>query len=300
MATKKKSTSRVVAAKKKATRKKPVSRKVVTRRKKATKRPQARIKSVAKKKATKRISTKRTARRGKRVRAAVSRVTKRVKAVRAKAKPKHARAAKKTKRLRSVTRRAKKTRDTVLLETLCGSVPRARMLRLFLREPAVSFDFKEVAMMIGVPLPRVRREATILADMGILSLTSRGGKRRAKVVPTFPFMEELQRITMGSFPIAREELLKAVKSAGRVTLVVVGGVFLNDEKGRVDLLVVADKYSEKRLARAVKKVEQSLAVELRWAGMDTKDFQYRWKMFDRFVRDIFARPHERVLQKIKL
>lgn len=202
---------------------------------------------------------------------------------------------------RSSSRRTRtKKDDTVLMDTLLNSTARARMLRLIFREPTVSFPHKEIAQTCGVALPKVRREAKALAEMGIVTNRSSGGKMRVKVNTAFPFVEELKRMATASFPIGRESLVKMLSPAGAVKLIIVAGTLMNDPKGRVDLLVVADRYSEKRLARVVKKVEQAAAAELRWAGMPTKEFKYRWKMFDRFLRDTVSGPHEKLVEKVKI
>lgn len=195
--------------------------------------------------------------------------------------------------------RAKKD-DTVLMDMLLGSAARARILRLIFREPTVSFAHKEIAKMTGVALPKVRREAKALAEMDIVTNRSSGGQMRVKVNTAFPFVEELKRMATASFPVGRDSLVKMLKPAGNVKLIIVAGTLMNDPKGRVDLLVVADRYSEKRLARAVKKVEQAAAAELRWAGMPTKEFTYRWKMFDRFLHDMVSGPHEKLVEKVKV
>ena len=173
------------------------------------------------------------------------------------------------------------------------------MLRLFFRNPLIAHELKEVSSLIGMPLPKVRREAKLLKEIGVITLISRRGKSHVQVSTTFPFIAEVQRVVTGSFPIGRDELLKLVKPAGKLKLVVVSGLFLNEPKARVDLLVVADRYSEKRLEKAIKKVEQVVASEVRWAGMDVKEFKYRYKMYDRFVRDIVSHAHERILEQVK-
>ena len=185
------------------------------------------------------------------------------------------------------------------MDMLLGSPARARILRLLFREPGVSLAHKDVAQATGVSLPKVRREAKLLSEIGIITNKSSGGKTRMKVATTFPFIEELKHMVVASFPIGRETLVKMLKPAGSLRLVIAAGTLMNDPKARVDLLVVADRYSEKGLERAVKKVEQAAAAELRWAGMPTKEFQYRWKMFDRFVRDVVNGPHEKVVDRVK-
>jgi len=198
--------------------------------------------------------------------------------------------------------RSKKTsqplkNDEPLLELLTGSAIRARMLRLLLREPQLLFTLHDVAERLHVPLFAVRQEARRFESLGLI--TMRGGKRLA-VNPTFPFLSELRTLSVRPFPASRQWLIRTLSSAGKLQLVIVSGVFLEGSQARVDIFVVASRYSEKRLENAAKKIESAVGAELRWAGMETKEFNYRWRMFDRFLRDIFTQPHERVLEKIKI
>ena len=194
--------------------------------------------------------------------------------------------------------RSQKTKDTPLLEGLTGSPARARLLRVLLREPQVSFRTADVSERIGIPTAALKKELRLLESLGIVQL--KGGVKRAQVLVSFPFAGELRMLAAQSFPISRAQLTKILSRVGKLRLVVVSGIFLNVERTRVDLFVVAQRYSEKRMEAAVRRLEETIGAELRWAGMETKEFLYRWNMFDRFVRDILTQPHEKVFEKIKL
>lgn len=191
----------------------------------------------------------------------------------------------------------KKGTEQPLLELLTGSPVRARLLRLLLREPQLIVRMQDAAERIQEALPAVRREAAALEALGLLHV--RGGSRLA-VSQAFPFFSELRGLAVRSFPISRQELVKILSRCGGLQLAVLSGVFLNTQEERVDVFVVASRYSEKRLASAIKKLEAMVGTELRWAGMETKEFNYRWKMFDRFLRDVFTQPHEKLVERIKL
>lgn len=192
-----------------------------------------------------------------------------------------------------------KEKDTSFLEALTNSPPRARLLRFLLREPQLTWALRDVAERIQEPVPAVRREAALLSRIGLVEF--RGAqKHRLVVVSTFPLLSELRALAVKPFPLSRSELVKILSRAGSLQLVVASGVFLNAPDARVDLLVVATRFSEKRMESAMRKVEAIVGAELRWAGMESKEFQYRWKMFDRFLRDIFTQPHEKIVERIKL
>lgn len=199
---------------------------------------------------------------------------------------------------RSVRKKAKAP-DTAFLEALTGSPARARLLRFFLREPQLYRTLREVAERTGLAQRAVRREAALFAEIGILRVSGSRGARM-QVNPSFPFLTELRTLAVRPFPIARSELIRLLSSVGTIKLVLVSGVFLVAERATTDLFIVADRFSEKRMERAVRHIEAAVGAELRWAGMETKEFLYRWKMFDRFVRDVLTQPHERVVEKIRV
>ena len=197
-----------------------------------------------------------------------------------------------------ITVRMAASREAPLLETLTGSPARARLLRLLLREPQLAFAVRDAAERIGMPPPLIRREAETLEKLGLLQ----GGKRghRLRVAATFPFAAELRTLAIQSFPISRQELVRILARAGKLRLVLASGVFLNLPRTRVDLFVVANRLSERKLEAAVRRIEQIVGAEIRWAGMDTREFSYRFRMFDRFVRDILTETGERVVENVKL
>lgn len=273
----------------------------------AKRKARKRVKKIKKKKAKKRSkNVKKGAKKGAKkrsVKRSLKRTVKRASKKRKAMKKKQRRAvvrkktALKRKKSKSVRAASVVKSDEPLLELLTGSAIRARMLRLLLREPQLLYSLHDAVERLHVPLPMVRQEARRLEALGLITI--RSGKRLA-VNPTFPFLSELRTLSIRPFPVSRQWLVRTLSSAGKLQLVIVSGIFLEASQARVDLFVVASRYSERRLDNAVKKIEAAVGVELRWAGMETKEFNYRWRMFDRFLRDIFTQPHERVLERIKI
>jgi hypothetical protein len=46
-------------------------------------------------------------------------------------------------------------------------------------------------------------------------------------------------------------------------------------------------------------MESEVGKEIEYAAMNTKEFDYRFHMFDRFVRDILEKPNEKLLNRIR-
>ena len=81
-------------------------------------------------------------------------------------------------------------------------------------------------------------------------------------------------------------------------MALISRVLLNSELGRVDLFLVGDDFRERRLQKFLAELESEVGKEIQYAFMETKEFEYRYQMFDRFVRDIFEKPHEKLINKL--
>lgn len=119
------------------------------------------------------------------------------------------------------------------------------------------------------------------------------------VNPNFDFYPELQILVLKSSPTSKEKMLKRLMKVGRIKMALISGVFLNCENYRVDLFVVGDDISQRKLANFLADMEAEVGKEIEYAAMETKEFDYRFHMFDRFVRDILEKPHEKLLNKLR-
>ena len=105
----------------------------------------------------------------------------------------------------------------------------------------------------------------------------------------------------GSAPIGRDVLLKKFKTLGsKLKLVVLSGIFLYSPSSRLDVVVVGDSISRTKLENILSNIESSIGKELKYALFSTEEFQYRMSMFDHFLREIFDKPHEKLLDKLNV
>ena len=95
-------------------------------------------------------------------------------------------------------------------------------------------------------------------------------------------------------------MLVRIRALGRVKLAVLSGIFMDENSGarRVDLLIVGDAISERKIKNFIKSLEAESGTEISYALLDTEEFIYRHKMFDKFVHDILEKPHEKIINKI--
>ena len=197
-----------------------------------------------------------------------------------------------------------------ILEKLFESVPKVRLLRLFMHNPDEYLTVPDIVRRAQVRSFSVRRELNKLALAGIVKgkniKIAVPGKRKAlykktkvfQVNKDFPLLSELRDLVVKSSVASRKRLLSQVKSLGRVRLAVLSGVFVNSENARTDLLLVGDDIRKGRLESFLARTESELGKSIQHTLMDTEEFRYRLGMYDRFLRDILEYPHEKLINRL--
>ena len=129
-----------------------------------------------------------------------------------------------------------------------------------------------------------------------------GSKFRYVLNPDFEFFEELRSLILKSSPSEKDRMIKKISGLGRIRLAVISGIFLGegiDTGGSVtDLLVVGEDINRERLRSFLRGLEAEIGREVRFSLMDKEEFEYRYGMFDRFVRVLLEGPHEKIINKI--
>ena len=192
-----------------------------------------------------------------------------------------------------------------ILERLFESVPKVRVLRLFMRNPDNPFAFHEIVKRSQIRSKRVRTEVRKLLKLNIIEskkVRQPERKRRIEVFstnPEFYFFTELQELINKGSTASRKKLLRQIKSLGSVKLAVISGIFLNND-ARTDLLLVGDGVKKKKIENLLIQLESELGKSVRYTLMDTDEFKYRIDMYDRFLRDILEYKNEKLINKFDI
>jgi hypothetical protein len=187
-----------------------------------------------------------------------------------------------------------------ILEQLFDSPLKVKLLKLFLRNPNQRFTLKEAVKRIKGDSRSCQRQIKKLKSINFLSSKHQGKKRTYFINSHFDFYNELRTLVLKSSPASKEKILRRLKGLGRVKLAILAGVFINAENPRVDLLVVGDSLKKKRLNNFLKDLEADVGKEIDYVVLTTEDFKYRYKMFDRFIRDVLEKPHEKLINKLRI
>lgn len=200
-----------------------------------------------------------------------------------------------------------------ILTRLFNSASRVKIIRLFLLNPGEVLPHAAICRRAKVSRTSGRREIALLKTIGFIrsksdyfatTVKNKRGKPRKKRISgwkldeTFPLMLGLKNFILDTVPISRDQLLKKLQRAGRLKLVILAGIFGEENSSRVDILAVGDGLKRGVLERVIKEIEAEVGKELTYAAFSTQDFLYRLGMYDKFIRDILDYPHEKILNKL--
>jgi len=187
-----------------------------------------------------------------------------------------------------------------ILEQLFDSPVKVKLLKLFLRNPEESFKLKEVNKRIKSDVHACRRQMKKLENINLLNSRVKDKHKVYFVNSDFDFYNELRTLVLKSNPASQEKILSRLKTLGRIKLAILAGIFLNAENSRVDLLVVGDNIKKGKLSNFLRDLEAEVGKEIDYVVFSSVDFNYRYDMFDRFIRDVLEKPHEKLINKLKI
>lgn len=187
-----------------------------------------------------------------------------------------------------------------ILGKLFGSTNKVKIMRLFLLNPEAVFTSAEVSTRSRISSSTISRELNSLAAIEFLNKRTKGKAKVWQLNPGFPFINHLKGILKNDLVARKRELLRQFAGCGRISLLVISGIFIEDNDSRADLLIVGDNLKRKAIERVVKGLEAEIGKELAYAVLDTNDFRYRLNACDKFVRDVLDYPHERLVDKLNL
>ncbi len=190
---------------------------------------------------------------------------------------------------------------------LFDSPIKVKLLKLFLRNANRRYLMSEIVRKTQGSKRMVIKQVKGLESIGFLLSKRIKPNKKKEIVgglyfvvnQNFDFYNELQSLVLKSSPTSKEKMLSRLLKIGRIKMALISGVFLNTENSRLDLFLVGDDISHNKLMRFLADMEAEVGKEIEYAAMETKEFDYRFHMFDRFVRDILEKPHEKLLNKLK-
>jgi hypothetical protein len=202
------------------------------------------------------------------------------------------------------------------LSKIFGSEQRVKVMRLFLFNPDKLLSLDQIVDKAKITKKLAKSEIDVLEKASMLrsqkTTQTVSVKRRGKVSEvkkkvdswyldsSFEYLLPMQNLLINTRPLRKEEILRRLSGVGRLKLVIISGVFIQDKDSRVDLLIVGDNLKLKTIDRIVKTMESEIGKELVFASFETADFLYRLGMYDKLVRDILDFPHQKLIEKLNI
>lgn len=185
---------------------------------------------------------------------------------------------------------------------------RAKILRLFILYDTEQFSLLEIAKRTATGERVAAREVAALQAMGVVKELAGDGKNvkerkaatRYSFDARFKYANVLSAFIHEVSPERFNDVEKALRATGKLSVIVLSGVFTGDCNRPADILLVGDRVNETRLEKVVKSLEPKYGREIRYAVFSTPEFRYRLTIHDRLVRDTLDYPHRLLLNKNNL
>ncbi len=190
------------------------------------------------------------------------------------------------------------------LAKLFGGQARVKIMRLFLLNYEATFEIEDVVSRSRVTKANARKEVNALTAMGFIKSKtvthegSRGAKKKVSawhLNHSFPYIDSIRDLLVDPSLLLREDLNMKFKQVGKIKLMIVAGIFIGNEKSRVDILIVGDKLKKNIIQQIIKGLESDIGKELDYVILDSAEFKYRVDMYDKLVCDILELPHEKIV-----
>lgn len=202
-----------------------------------------------------------------------------------------------------------------LLAKLLGGSERVKIMRFFLHHEDDIFSSHDVSERTKSRSAIVRKELSNLASIGFIekkktrTVVSSSSNKKAsskvkeiigfKLNQDFPHNQALKDLLFDFQLLDKRELALRFKQIGRLKLFLVSGIFIGEKNSRVDILIVGEAIKKPKAEKLFDLLSAEIGREVVYSIMDVEEYDYRYKMYDKFVRDIIELPHEKVIDKIK-
>ncbi len=186
------------------------------------------------------------------------------------------------------------------LDTLFDSPVRARILKLFLYNPEKWFESKTIAGKLSIGKSLVNKHLKNLEEIRFISKKSASRGKLFKTNQDFDFYGELKMLAAKISPVSKDKMLERIMGLGKIKLAAISGIFIDFDGARADLMLVGDNIKISKFNKFLSDLEAEAGKEINCALMTIKEFNYRYDMYDRFIRDMLEFKHEKLINKLKI
>lgn len=184
------------------------------------------------------------------------------------------------------------------LSRIFASPSRLKLLKFFALQPTVKTTAASAASQLGITKANTEIELRSLVKTGVIQKKVQGKKASYIFSSAHPYAEPL-RVFLESTTLPTDKVItNAFRKVSGVTLLVATGVLMQDNRPTLDLLIVTRRPKNPAVTRAVRKIETSTALSLRYAILETGEYKARLETRDRLLRDVFDYSHRVILGRV--
>lgn len=194
-----------------------------------------------------------------------------------------------------------------VLVKLFGPI-RLKILRFFLQHPEGVYEDKEIAKRLKIKLRAARKELKNLETVGLaknrtafitpVSTKSRKRKFKGWYFHYLPVANNLKKLIFSAVPFKNDEIVKRLRGAGRISVLIVSGVFIQSDDSPIDILIVGDRLKRGAAEAVLRSMEAEIGRELNYAIFESNDFLYRLEAYDKFIREVLEHPHHKIIDRL--
>ena len=190
------------------------------------------------------------------------------------------------------------------VEKLFGSKTRAKLLKLFFKNPEKSYYVREMTRVIEEQINSVRRELLNLESIGIIKNETFDNKVYYSANGKHPFYRPLIEIFSKKIDTSREKDVHATtweEYCRPVKNYLKGLIVTNRLPGQdgIDLLIIGNDKT-KKLTRWAEVIEKKQGKPINYVIMSVEDFSYRKSVRDRFIDDVFEMEISEIIDPEKI
>lgn len=176
---------------------------------------------------------------------------------------------------------------------------RLRILRFFLANRKDSFKIDDIEYNIKSRRDFIKKDLVVLNNAGFLDrILDSKNNSSYKLNLNFKYINTLNDLVFDFKSLDKNVILNRFKKIGRIKLFSFTGVFIDDVDTDLDILVVADVLKQKEISKVLAEISAIFASKLRVLIIDLEEFDYRKKMFDRFLHLVLDSQRITLIDKI--
>lgn len=191
-----------------------------------------------------------------------------------------------------------------MFEQLFGSKTRVKLLKQFLENPEQRFFVRELTRLTDSLINSIRRELNNLIELKIIVeevpqekedvKKTINARKYYRLNPNNLFRQDLASLFLKEKLLSEKKFIDRIKRIGDITYFCLGGVFVDDDKAKTDLLLVGD-FDKNKVLTVLKEFEKEIKQDINYTVMEENEYLLRRDISDSFLEDIMQNDKNLVI-----